>query len=529
MLLFLTLALVYTYPLGLAPAEANRLDSPDALLNAWIVSWDLRQLASDPWHLFDANIFHPEKGALAYSENLVTAALLAAPVRVVSDNPILLYNAALLLGFAATGLATYRLALRGTGCRLAAVLAGVLFAFAPYRWAHLPHLQLEIAFGLPLGLYFTERLAEGGRETRTGRARSAAGLALALVLTFGSSVYTFVYLLTVLPIVAVGLLVGSSRPRRHALAGLGAGLAAGAVLTLPLALPYLEKLRGGTERSLAAAATFSASPVDYLASFSAVHGFLPKTSEPLFPGFAALALAALALVSRRVPARTKWIWAGVAAAGIALSLGPRLGVFTLLYEWLPPYRALRVPSRAGVLFLLAVAVLAAHGLARLRGGRARKARVALLALAAAECFAGPLPLSMEPPEIPPIYEAVRRLDGEGALVELPLPPPRRFQDNAAYVYRSTVHWRPLVNGYSGFVPETYRRSHRRLMRGELAAGLREMSRAGLRFVLAHESRLGPRMRRQIDEARRTGALSLIEEDGTDRLYELNVRRGTPAP
>ena len=57
-------SLVYTVPLVTAPAHANRLDSPDALLNSWILSWNIHQLRADPLHLFDANIFFPEKGTL---------------------------------------------------------------------------------------------------------------------------------------------------------------------------------------------------------------------------------------------------------------------------------------------------------------------------------------------------------------------------------------------------------------------------------------------------------------------------------
>ncbi len=37
-------SLVYTFPLITAKAHANRLDSPDALLNSWIISWNVHQL-----------------------------------------------------------------------------------------------------------------------------------------------------------------------------------------------------------------------------------------------------------------------------------------------------------------------------------------------------------------------------------------------------------------------------------------------------------------------------------------------------
>ena len=103
---FTLATVVYTYPLITSPTTANRLDTPDALLNAWIVSWNVHQLRSDPMHVFDANIFFPDEGALAYSENLVTGGLLASPIGLVNDHPIVLFNAVLVLGFILSALCT---------------------------------------------------------------------------------------------------------------------------------------------------------------------------------------------------------------------------------------------------------------------------------------------------------------------------------------------------------------------------------------------------------------------------------------
>lgn len=522
-LVFFSLAsLVYTFPLVTAPHRANRLDSPDALLNAWIVSWNLHQLPRDPLHLFDANIFYPEKGTLAYSENLVTGSLLAAPAALVSDNPILLVNVALFGAFVSTGLATFVLAFELTGDRAAALLGGLVFTYAPYRWAHVPHLQLQLAFGIPLSLLFVRWLVAG-----RGGAAASLGFALSSFATFGSSVYYAVFVASVIPIVAATelyRLCPEARPKAVGRLLFGGGLAV--LLTLPLALPYLDKLHSGTFRSLTAASEFSAGLPEYLSSFSWLHGFLPKASEPLFPGFVALGLTVTALVTAPRPRERKWCWATMGVFGIVVSAGPALGLFTFLYRVAAPYRAIRVPSRAGVLVLLAVALLAAIGLTRVRP---LALRLGLIAVAAAECFAAPLTLQMEPPSSPAIYRDVEALDTPGALVELPLPPPEYFQDNAVFVYRSIAHWRPLVNGYSGFAPKSYRRAYGLLMRENLARGLVSMSREGVRFVLAHEGRLGPRMRRQLREAEEAGVLTLVSESPPDRLYAVIAREENPVP
>jgi hypothetical protein len=89
-----------------------------------------------------------------------------------------------------------------------------------------------------------------------------------------------------------------------------------------------------------------------------------------------------------------------------------------------------------------------------------------------------------------------------------------------YVYRSIYHWRPLVNGYSGFVPSSYRKNFQLLMRRDFLQGLGELSAEGVRFALIHTRRLGPRMRRQIQAAEESGLLELLKESGEDKLYRI---------
>ena len=165
--------------------------------------------------------------------------------------------------------------------------------------------------------------------------------------------------------------------------------------------------------------------------------------------------------------------------------------------------------------LLAVAILAAIGLSQLHR---RWLRLSLLFVAALECLAIPLPMNFNPPSYPDIYKDVETLGTPGAMVELPLPPASRFQENAIYVYRSIYHRRQIVNGYSGFVPPKYRYIQRRLMQRNFIGSLSMLENEGVRFILAHEARLGPRMVRQIKQAQEQKILRLISRKGEDHLY-----------
>jgi hypothetical protein len=374
-----------------------------------------------------------------------------------------------------------------------------------------------------LSFYFVKRIEEDART------HAAIGLAVTIAAAFGSSGYYAIFLLTALPLGIVAGWARSSLKRRMLMQLAFAGILT-VILAAPLVIPYATKLQRGSSRAFAVTHEYSAGPLEYLSSFSRLHFFLPKAEEPLFPGAVAAGLALVALgasirqkekqpsskaTRRRLP--DVWTYAAVGLLGVVLSLGPSGGLFTLLFKYTPAYQGLRVPSRAAILFLLAAAVLSAYGLAKVKS---RWLRIVLITVVALECFAGPLPWSFELPAQPPIYRHVAALPDQAAIVELPLPRPDSFQDNARYVYRSIEHWHPLVNGYSGFVPASYRRAFRLLMRQDLDTGLRALSEEGLQFVLVHSQRIGPRLHRQLAAAEAKGLLVLRAQEGGDFLYEI---------
>src|SRR5262249_6316212 len=139
-LFFLLATVALTWPI--APRAAGGLaDIWDAKLNAWILHWDFHQLFRDPAHLFDANIFHPDRYALAFSESLLGASVLAFPLSAAGVSTLAAYNAVFLLGMFLSAMAAWALARDITGDPLAASVAGLVYAFCPFRLAQIPHIQ----------------------------------------------------------------------------------------------------------------------------------------------------------------------------------------------------------------------------------------------------------------------------------------------------------------------------------------------------------------------------------------------------
>ena len=105
----IALAALHTWPLATAPGRLSRVDNADTQLNAWILAWVAHQAPRDPVHLFDANIFHPQPRALAFSEHMVVQGLMGAPLAWAGASPVLVYNVLLLAGFALSAWAMFLL------------------------------------------------------------------------------------------------------------------------------------------------------------------------------------------------------------------------------------------------------------------------------------------------------------------------------------------------------------------------------------------------------------------------------------
>ncbi len=173
---------VFTYPIAFKLGRVGRVDNGDGQLSIWNVAWVAHALAVDPRHVFDANIFYPHRGTLAYSENNLGAGALALPVYLATRNAYAAHNSAALLSFilAATGI--YYLVRYLTHDRRAAAMSAIWFAFCPFIFARTAHIQLLMTAGLPFAMLAFHRMADRptlGRGGALGVAMAAQALCVA--------------------------------------------------------------------------------------------------------------------------------------------------------------------------------------------------------------------------------------------------------------------------------------------------------------------------------------------------------------
>jgi hypothetical protein len=237
-----------------------------------------------------------------------------------------------------------------------------------------------------------------------------------------------------------------------------------------------------------------------------------------------------------------------AVAGVLawwLSLGPKPQAFgrdinapalyTILYDYVPGYDGLRVPARFAALVVLALGVLAGFGVRDLLRAVARRGAVVpiLAALVLSESTVVPMPLNVSsadrvlPPPArvypatspPPVYLYVANLPPGMVLAELP------FGDNSwdlRAVFYSAVHWRPLLNGYSGGFPEGFLR-----LRSYLDDPLRAPNDAfealmasGATHLILHTSAYEKPESMELQRWLETRGVRTVAQFGPDLVYQL---------
>jgi hypothetical protein len=444
-------------------------------LSLYVLKWGVHQIRLGLPDLWNANLFYPTRGALALAEHLLGPAAQLALFETVIPNAIAGYNFLFLSSFVASALATCWVLRR---CRLswaAAVLGGWMFSYSSFRLSQTPHLQTLIAQWIPLTLWFWDRLL----ARRTVRNAVLFLFFYLLNLTGGA------YLAYMIHFPLAAILVSRAMEQRRELISFRSlrlfvpvALVAGTVAAF-LFLPYLRISHSlGFTRTQAEVQEFGATLASYFSPsyenfyfgkptrqyLRSIFGgfaepFFRSEESSLFAGFLPTIFffvgAVTAWRGRRVGPRDVWA-RGLALSGLvcfALSLAV---VYGPLMRVIPGLSGMRVPCRFYAFASFTIVYFAARGmdlvLRRLPGPRARAVLVTGLAVVLAVELA-PRTLPWKPlareEEMPEVYRWIRDEPSVRSLVELPIHEDTRENQ---YLYASTVHWKPIANGYSGYIP-----------------------------------------------------------------------------
>ncbi len=549
LLAFAVLSLLATWPLA-AHLTDGVLGPPgdnyEYLYKIWWFKTALLEQGQSPF--FNPDVFYPVGYDVSLSETTVANMLLALPLAVLWGE-VAAYNLVVLLTFVLSGWAMYWLVRYLTDSIVGGAAAGLAFAFAPYRLAHLGagHLPLLGTQWIPLAFLFAERTLQ------SRRVRDGALTGLFFGLTALSSWY-YAYLVGLFLVVFILLRGARLQPRpswRQGLPAVLAFVAVAGLVTLPAAIPLLRNAGGGATRydSLAYIDQWSASLADFLwpSVFHPLWGralaelYIPNVHEGmLYLGWVGIALALLGLWRWKSPASRAYGWLG--AIAFVLALGTTLHVaggplripvsggletaFTramnfltgkvaanplsfagmqksgtivvpmptlLLYLFLPFFPAMRVPARFGLGTILAVAVLAGGGAAFavqwVKGQAARLALGAGLALLLVlDLASAPFPVGYSEARGQPVDTWLAAQPNPSPVAQLPL-------DRTWYgypLYQQRFHRQPIAYGYGTFVPPQFWAVEDVLERFPDAAALDWLEWAGIKVLLLAQDSFGER-------------------------------------
>jgi len=530
----------------------------DNIYFVWMIGWmqkALFQLGVNPFDVWFLN--YPEGWNMAYTEITPAQLALALPFSLMGG-PTFGYNAAMLLTFILSGLIMFLWVRHQTSSGLAGLVAGTIFAFAPYRFAHylIGHLNLSGTQWLPL--YFWGLFDLLGARRFAWKPAVLAGVGLGLI-ALTSQYYVYMALLVSVPVAVVWLLLDRAQLRsRPFWKGAGAALLVALPLVALAVGPYLflDRQGGLPDRDLGVVRPYSASPTDFL---------LPSTDHFLWGqwvgdnfnrdmwvegtltiGFMALILAGIALWKRResgAPRPLLWAMLAGALAAVVLAMGTDLhwnGAMVeplrlpaalqsvlgreeiplhlpgyYLFQHFPFYAKLRAFMRFGVFALVLSAAAAGIGAGWLlrRAGKWRLlAATLLVVLVLFEFYPGPY-RRFFPVEARPVDAWLAQQPGDGAVAQFPFVE----AEDQEQTYYTLIHGKPFIGGFfNAFPPEQYTRIQPVLENfpdAESVALLRDL---GVEWVLVHTTRYS-----NMDEVRAASedlGLELVYEQGGQAVF-----------
>jgi hypothetical protein len=525
---------IVTWPYATAFTKGLPENTVDPMFSIWRLSWFAHAVRTHV-SIANANIFYPETGTFAFSDTIFLLDSIAAPLLWAGVNKVVVYNVLLAGGFIASGLALLMAARALQIPSQAALVGAAIFTLAPYRIEHIVHLELQWLVGSIGAVVSTVLIAV------RPSIRAAFALTGSLVFQFFTSIYYAVFVLPLLGtiwLVCVPMMPNRVRTMRLTLLS---GVLAG-VLIAPVASLHLQQRARVGDRQIQEVQMFSATLADYMSTpdENRVYG-KPRPNDTavferrLFPGAVAIVLAVAGLFSHR--RRTVLMAVAFTALAFEFSLGTNGTLYPYLYRWLRPWQGLRAPARYGAYVLLGIGALATLGWERLlqlkfdttawRLSRTARERLLTTIVIAALCVEYRSPQRLWYVEATPaVYKMIKILP-PGLILEYPTP----SKNNLAFIesdsaFWSTTHWRPLINGYSGYSPPSFWERAARLERFPSDDTLAELCALGVRYVVVHPWAIDQSRRAEVlqrlalrDEMKHFG--SFADWYRTAELFELS--------
>lgn len=455
---FTILTLILTYPGILNLSTKFMCDGGDGFQNMWNMWWlktSLLDLRQNPYHT--TYLHYPDGVSLLFQTFNPFNGLISIPLQFLF-NMETTYNLVVIFSFIMSGIGMYCLARYLIKSRLAAFIAGCIYTFCPFHFAHgLGHLQLIAMEWIPFYiLYMIKTHREGGWKN------GVLG-GVFLILTSLCSWYYMIYsgfitlIYLIYHLVANRASIINKKFGRDFLILCVTFFVFMAPLLGPMLYTKMTQEFVGEHNPEIWSADLTSFFVPSGISTYGKAWFTPVWSKWIgntaensnYIGYVVLVLSIFALIK----CRDARFWGIVALFAFIMALGPYLRVmgkqyrlvplpYHLLHRYVPIFSFTGVPERFDIMIKFSLAIMVGYAVSwvynRLGGVRIRYVFAVLVSvLIIMEYLA--VPFVQNRVEVSQFYREMARDEEVYGVMDIP--------SGAVTLYLATIHGKPLVGGY----------------------------------------------------------------------------------
>lgn len=491
----------------------------DELLITWIMNWNIHSFLSDPLNIFNANIFYPHHNSLAFSDAFFTLSLIAFLPVIILKEPVVAYNFSLIFSFITLGFFTYLLTYYLSKNHFSGIISGTLVAFSTFTLTRIMHLQVISIQWVPLSLLFFLIFS------KTGSFRYIILSCIFFILQTLNSFLPGYFLLFGF---SFFLIYFYFRQKNYFINFISKKIIIiilfSGVILIPFTIPYFSVSKEFDYiRDIRDTIHFGNRP-EYLFYSSDKTKLQPFLLNVVYAndkgpykydgylGFAIFILITLSLLFRYVFKKFKNnyfnIFTFIGIFSFILSLGPVFQwggkvikspfmiplPYALFYYLIPGFKGFRNSARWEMLTVFAMSIAIGIFIAKIFNKKSIffKATITVIICAAVILeFNAPMKFEnvSKHSDFPKIYSYINTLPKDAVIAEFPiynwdmLPYSRQ---ELMREYFSTMHFRKMINGGSGFSPPPWQEKVRFLAREfPSKETIKELKKIGVKYIIVH--------------------------------------------
>ena len=485
-LIFIGLTVIMTWPVSAnfdSEIAGQGIGDPLHMLwRFWMIKFSLEN-GLDP---FNTNlIFYPD-GINTLQHNIFSTGVAYFLQSFFSIE--LTWNIIWLSSFVLGGYSCFLLARKLTGNFIASIIAGIIFTFSTYHFAHgLVHIGLTVIFWIPIFVLFLYRTS----ESKSVLNPILAGVFLFLVST-SHFYYSYYMILFAIIFLVFNYVKRTELTKSQYIKNTLIFIIVSILLVSLIVLPSLGSISESYKHRDISEHSFFSLSLEYIfvpAPLHSIHSFsdyvIPQSIYEIaqiqynphalewlvYLGFGSLILSGLAIYWNWRRSLIQF-WCIVGGFFLLFSLGPELKIFVELTGIPLPYQLLyqvpgldffRAPARFIIIVILATAILSAFGISNIsKKFNLKPSKQMILGCCIAVIILVELSVIPYPTtelSIHEIYDTIANDERNIAVLEAPI---GGYGDigmysNEAYQYYQTVHKKPIIGGFEVHVPTDIQR------------------------------------------------------------------------